>query len=128
LKISDFTFNNSPVGNIDVKVNNETTNTYAANVSISGQDNQVNLDGKYLASSSSVDLDLDVQKLNLKSIEGFTMGQITQGSAIFNGKFRITGTTKEPKVVGNLKFNEIALRVKQLNSYFKSMNDEIVMT
>jgi hypothetical protein len=45
LKISDFTFNNSPVGNIDVKVNNETTNTYAANVSISGQDNQVNLDG-----------------------------------------------------------------------------------
>jgi len=127
LKISDFTFNNSPVGNIDVKVNNETTNTYAANVSISGQDNQVNLDGKYLASSSSVDLDLDVQKLNLKSIEGFTMGQITQGSGYFNGRFRITGTTKEPKVVGNLKFNEIALRVKQLNSYFKSMNDEIVV-
>lgn len=127
MKISEFTFNNSPVGNIDIKVNNETANTYAANVVISGQDNNVNLDGKYFAGSKSFDLDLDVQKLNVKSIEGFSMGQIKDGSGYFNGKFKITGTAEAPKVNGNLKFNDIALRVTQLNAYFKSMNDEIVV-
>jgi hypothetical protein len=127
MKVSDFTFNHSPVGNIDIQVNNETANTYAANVAISGQDNNVNLDGKYFASSKSFDLDLDLQKLNVKSIQGFTMGQVTQGSGYFNGKFKITGTAAAPKVNGNLKFNDIALRVTQLNSYFKSMNDNIVV-
>lgn len=127
MKITDFTFNNSPVGNIDIKVNNQTANTYAANVAISGQDNNVNLDGKYFAGSKSFDLDLDVQKLNVKSIEGFSMGQIKDGSGYFNGKFKITGTAAAPQVNGNLKFNDIALRVTQLNAYFKSMNDEIVV-
>ena len=127
MNITAFTFNASPVGDISIKVNNETANTYAAKVAITGQDNQVNLDGSYRTDNSSFDMDLDMQKLNLKSIEGFTMGNITQSSGFLSGKFKIQGTAAAPKVLGDLQFNDIAFRVTQFNSYFKSINEKVIV-
>ncbi|MBC7607629.1 MAG: translocation/assembly module TamB domain-containing protein [Burkholderiales bacterium] len=124
--VTDFSFNKGIVGNINIKVNNETANTYKANIGITGQDNQVNLDGSYLANTGTFDMNLDIQKLNLKSFEGFAMGNLTQSSGFLSGQFKINGTSAAPKVIGALQFNEIAFRVKQFNSYFKSMNDKIV--
>lgn len=125
MEIADFSFKKDTIGNIKIKVNNEIANTYKANVEISGQGNQVNLDGNYKNDSGSFDMDLNLEKLNLKSVQGFTMGNIIDGSGYLSGKFKIKGTSKEPKILGDLQFNEIAFKVKQLNSYFKSMNDKV---
>jgi hypothetical protein len=125
--VSDFSFNKSPIGNIDIKVNNQIANTYQANIALSGQDNQVNLDGTYRADNSGLNMNLDIEKLNVKSIEGFTMGNITQSSGFLSGKFQIGGTTQAPKVIGSLRFNDIALRVVPLNSYFKSIDDTVIV-
>jgi len=126
--ISDFTFNKSPVGNISIKVDNKIANTYTTSVAITGQDNKVNLDGTYRSDISGLNMVLAIDKLNMKSVEGFTMGNLTQSSGYFSGNFKINGTAKEPKVRGELTLNDIAFRVTQLNSYFKSMNDKIVVT
>jgi hypothetical protein len=42
-----------------------------------------------------------VQKLNLKSIEGFTMGQITQGSAFSTANSGLLEPSKNPKSTSN---------------------------
>ena len=68
-----------------------------------------------------------MERLNLKSIQGFTMGNLTEGSGFLSGKFKIKGTSKEPKIIGDLQFNDIAFRVKELNTHFKSMNDKMVI-
>ncbi|HLF52898.1 translocation/assembly module TamB domain-containing protein [Flavobacterium sp.] len=127
LEIADFSFKTDTVGSLNIKVNNEIANTYKANVILTGQGNQVNLDGFYKTGTGNFDMDLDMQKLNLKSIQGFSMGNITESSGFLSGQFKIKGTAKEPKVNGDLQFNDIAFRVKQLNSYFKSMNDKVVI-
>jgi hypothetical protein len=54
------------VGNISIKVNNAIANQYDAVIAITGQGNQVNLEGNYKTKDSSFDMDLDIDKLNLK--------------------------------------------------------------
>lgn len=128
LNIENFTFKKDTVGNISIKVNNAIANQYDAIIAITGQGNQVNLEGNYKTKGSSFDMNLDIDKLNLKSIQGFTLDNITESTGFLTGNFKITGNTNQPKVIGELKFNEIGFKVKQLNAKFNSLNDKIVFT
>jgi hypothetical protein len=44
INVSDFNFKGDTVGNIALKVNNQTANAYAAQMSITGKGNQVDLE------------------------------------------------------------------------------------
>jgi hypothetical protein len=125
LKIEDFTFQKDTVGTISIKANNELMGTYYANVIISGNGNQVNLDGKYKVKNSILDFDLNIEKLNMQSVQGFTFGNLTESSGFFNGKLKITGTLDQSIILGELKFNDVGFKVRALNAKFKSMNDKI---
>lgn len=129
LNIDEFTFKQDTVGNIAVKVDNNVTNTLNADVVITGgEGNQVNLNGIYRTDNSTFDMNLDIDRLYMKSIQGFTMGNITESTGFLSGDFKITGSASQPSVIGDLKFNEIGFRVKQLASYFDDMNDRISFT
>lgn len=127
LDIKDFSFREEAVGDISIKVDNETADRYTADVDITGNGNNVNIDGYYQASSQSFNLDLDMQHLEVKSIQGFTFDNIKDGKGYLSGKFKITGTADKPNVNGDLQFNDVAFRVAQLNSYFKDINEKIAV-
>ncbi len=126
LNVEKFTFKKEIVGNLKIKVNNDIADKYATNIEITGQDNQVNLDGNYTSTDGNLNMNLDIQKLNLKSIQVFSMDNITDGIGYLNGKFKILGKTSNPKLIGELKFNEVGFKAKKLNANFKSLNDKIV--
>ena len=128
LKIDDFAFKGEPVGNITVKVDNKTANTLAANVNLSGDGNDLNLVGDYKIDSGNFDLDLDIKHLNIKNIQGFSMGNIKDGSGFLSGNFKVTGNTSAPKVAGQLVFNDTGFRITQLNSYFKTNKEKITFS
>lgn len=128
LMIENFTFQKDTVGDVKLKVNNETASTFNAEVSITSQENKVDLNGFYRTSDSSFNMKLAIEKLNLKSIQGFTMGNLTNSTGFFTGNFDISGTADKPKVIGTLDFNEIGFKVTSLNSSFKSINDQIKLT
>jgi len=119
INISDFSFRGDTVGNIALKVNNEQANSFAANVAITGKGNQVDLSGYYYINNSSFDLDLDIANLNMKSIEGFTMGSVKEAKGFLKGKLDITGTTTAPAIRGDINFNDVGFNVSMLNSYFR---------
>lgn len=125
LKIDKFAFKGEPVGDIAIKVDNKTNNVLAANVVLSGEDNDVTLDGTYKINDGNFDLDLDLKKLNIKSIQGFSMDNITEGTGYLSGNFKITGNTAAPKLNGELNFNDAGFRTTKLNSYFKIPNEKI---
>ena len=128
LNIADFTFKKDTIGDVSIKINNAFANRYDAVIAITGQGNQVNLDGNYNTSNSSFDMNLVIEKLNLKSIQGFTLDNLKESTGFFTGDFKITGNTSQPKVIGELQFNEIGFKATKLNSTFKSANDKIVFT
>ncbi|WJS96589.1 translocation/assembly module TamB [Flavobacterium johnsoniae] len=125
LKIDDFTFKGDKVGDLEIKVDNKTANTLAANVSLSDEGNDLKLTGDYKLDAGTFDFDVDINKLNIKSIQGFSMDNITEGSGYLSGNFNITGNTETPRINGELNFNDAAFRVTQLNSYFKIGKEKI---
>ncbi|MEO6149665.1 MAG: translocation/assembly module TamB domain-containing protein, partial [Mucilaginibacter sp.] len=126
MNISDFSFKGDTVGNIAIKVNNQTANAYAANVSITGKGNQVDLTGMYYtAPTSRFDLDLNIVNLSMQSIQGFSFGAIRNASGNITGALKITGTTDAPSVRGDINFNKVGFNVSMLNSYFSMPKESI---
>ncbi|KAF2515200.1 translocation/assembly module TamB domain-containing protein [Flavobacterium foetidum] len=125
LKIDDFAFKGEKVGDLEIKVDNKTANTLAADVVLSDEGNDLKLTGDYQLDAGTFDFDVDINKLNIKSIQGFSMDNIEDGSGYLSGNFKITGNTSAPKINGELNFNDAAFRVTQLNSYFKVKNEKI---
>ncbi|MBY8961440.1 translocation/assembly module TamB domain-containing protein [Flavobacterium sp. D11R37] len=128
LTIENLAVSKDTVGNVRIQVNNEVANTYTADVAITGNGNQVNLNGTYNTAGSNFDMDLDIQKLNMSSVQAFTFGNVKEGEGYLSGNFRVTGTATAPNVNGNLKFNDVGLLVTPLNARYESINDNISFT
>lgn len=128
LTIDNFTFQKDTVGNLKINIDNKIANTYTAKIELSGQENKVNLDGNYKADNSILNMNLDIEKLNLKSMQGFTYENLTESTGFLNGKLKITGIASKPLIIGELKFNDAGFNVKQLNAKFQSINDKIVFS
>ncbi|GAA3767037.1 translocation/assembly module TamB domain-containing protein [Flavobacterium ginsengiterrae] len=127
LKIDDFVFKGDKVGDLEIKVDNKTANTLAANVALSDEGNDLKLTGDYKLDAGTFDLDLNINKLNIKSIQGFSMDNIKEGTGYLSGNFKVTGSTATPQVNGELNFNDAGFRVTQLNSYFKVKQEKIAI-
>lgn len=127
MNIGDFNFKGDTVGNIAVKVNNQTTNAYAANVNITGKGNQVTLGGMYYTDTPEgrMDMNLDIVNLSMKSIEGFSFGSIRRATGNITGQLKITGNTAAPAVRGDINFNKVGFNVSMLNSYFTMPKESI---
>ena len=126
LNIGDFNFKGDTVGNIAIKVNNQTANAFAADVSITGKGNQVNLSGLYYTTpESKFDMTLNIVNMNMKSIEGFSFGAIKEAKGNITGQLKITGTTTDPVVRGDVHFNQVGFNVSMLNSYFTMPRESI---
>ncbi|MDB5009599.1 MAG: hypothetical protein JWQ06_388, partial [Mucilaginibacter sp.] len=126
LNINDFSFKGDTVGNIALKVNNQTQNAFAANMSITGKGNQVDLSGIYYTSpQSNFDLTLNIVTLNMKSVEGFSFGSIRNSRGTITGQLKISGTTTAPVIRGDVNFNQVGFNVAMLNSYFTMPKESI---
>lgn len=122
-----FVFGN-PVGNLDIKVNNQSANLLNADIALSGNNNDVKILGTYNTSSSSFDLNLDMNQLQMKTLQGFTMNAMTNTEGYLSGDLKITGTTTAPKILGDVKMNNVGLMIAQTGSDFRNINDKIDFT
>ncbi|MDT3402460.1 hypothetical protein QE417_001532 [Mucilaginibacter terrae] len=127
MNVGDFNFKGDTVGNIAIKVNNQTANAYAANVSITGKGNQVDLTGMYYTDTPEgrLDMNLNIVNLSMKSIEGFSFGSIRRATGNITGGLKITGSASAPTVRGDVNFNQVGFNVSMLNSYFTMPKESI---
>ena len=127
LNINNFNFKGDTLGNIAVKVNNKTAKAYAADIAITGSGNEVKLNGMYYTDrpDNSLDFNLDIAKLNMKSIEGFTLGYLRNTTGAITGNLKVTGSPAAPSVIGDVDFNKVGFNVSMLNSYFRLEDEKI---
>ena len=121
LTLNNLAFLKDTIGDVNVKVNNNTQNVFATNVTITGRGNDVNLTGNYYlkqADSSNFDFNLNINRLPFKTIEAASMGSITQATGDLTGKVAINGTVNAPNVDGGINFNKTGFNVAMLGSYY----------
>tara|TARA_R110000850_G_scaffold115256_5_gene230659 strand:+ start:29849 stop:34816 length:4968 start_codon:yes stop_codon:yes gene_type:complete len=125
LDVENLKIKNDTVGNVNLKVDNKTANLYSANLTLSGFENQLNLKGNYNISNESIAFLVDIQKLQMKSLQPFTLDNLRESEGYLMGKLDINGNISNPNVLGNIKFNNVGFLVVPLNSKFNLINDNI---
>ena len=110
------------------RLHNESASLYNADVKLSGFDNNLALKGSYDTAAGSFNADVDIQALQMTSIQGFSMNQLRDAKGFISGNLKVSGTTTNPSILGTLKFNDAGFGVTQLNTTFQNMNDEIAFT
>jgi len=129
MTIDRLRYQKDQLGTLRVAVNNNTPNAYETNIALSGV-HELRLNGFYYTNdpANALDLTLNVDKIDLKSLESVSMGQIKNGSGTITGALTVKGAIAAPKVLGDVKFNQAAFTATYVNSYFRMPNETISFT
>ncbi|WP_027376555.1 translocation/assembly module TamB domain-containing protein [Kaistella palustris] len=128
LDVTDLYVYGSPVGKLDIKANTQSADVILADIALSGFNNDVKLGGTYNMKSSALDMNLNMNQLQMKTVQGFSLNAIEDTKGYLSGNLRIGGNTGAPTVLGAVKFNDVGLGITQLGSKFKNIDDEIKFT
>ena len=128
LNINNLSIKNDTIGDINIKVNNNTQDVFATNVSITGKGNDISLTGNYFlkpANNSNFDFSLNINKLPFQTLAAASMGAIDSAKGNLTGKLAINGTVDNPNVDGGIDFNNTGFNLTMLGSYFTINNETI---
>ncbi|QCY68577.1 hypothetical protein FHG64_03745 [Antarcticibacterium flavum] len=100
LTVENFSFKRDTVGNLQIEVDNQTANTLQASVTLTGQNNNMNINGLYDTTEGGLDFNIDITQLHIESVQGFSFGNISDGEGYVSGNLRLEGTVDEPTVLG----------------------------
>lgn len=125
MMFKEISYKADTIGNIELKVNNETANTYNANVKIDGHGNDITLNGNYYTGEGRMDLKLNLNNVNLATIKNFSAGNLKDAGGSLKGNIDIAGTIKDPAVNGNLHFVDAFVAPTMLGESFKLTNENI---
>ncbi len=128
LTVEKLRYQKDQLGTLRIAVNNNTPNAFETNIALTGV-HEVRLDGFYYTNTeNALDFNLNIDKIDLKSLESVSMGQIKNGSGTITAQMTIKGSTSAPKVLGDVKFNQAAFTATYVGSYFRMPNETISFT
>ena len=87
----------------------------------------MDLTGNYKAADSTANLDmnLDLNKVEMAAVTGFSFGALEEGKGSFNGNIKLNGTVANPEYSGKLNFNDAQFTVSMLNAPFVFKNETL---
>ncbi len=126
LRLEQLAFNEVPLGTILLKVDNKLRNTYSVNMQLTGHGNDLNVNGAYYTQDAgSFDFNVAINALPMKTVEAFSFDQLSNSTGKLTGSLTLKGTTDAPQINGAVRFQDVGLKVTQLNNYFKLKNESI---
>jgi hypothetical protein len=128
MTIDHLRYQKDQLGTLRVAVNNNTENAFETNIALTGV-HELRVNGFYYTNTeNALDLTVNIDKVDLKALESVSMGQIKQGSGTITGALTVKGAIASPKVLGDIKFNQVAFNATYVNSYFRMPNETISFT
>ncbi|TBW29171.1 translocation/assembly module TamB [Gramella sp. KN1008] len=129
MQINQFQVMNVDLNTLSLKGNSAGFNNYDFEMAIKGGEVDLDLVGTYLAdeTSANLDLNLDLNEVKMTALEGFSLGEIKDGSGSFSGNFNVKGTVAEPQYEGVLNFNDAGFNITFLNAPFFLPNETLSM-
>lgn len=124
LDIRDIKASGIPVGDVHLSASEIGTNSQKINASLSGNGNNMSIKGK-IVQNESMDLDVNIEKLKLKSVEPFVAGQLKNSEGYFSGQAEVSGSFKEPRYSGHLEFHNIEVRPTYLGVRYSIPEERI---
>jgi translocation and assembly module TamB len=129
LTIKDLLYSKTIIGDLALQANNPVPDRYDVNARLTGGGgNDVTVRGAYrTVGNTPLDFVVDVARLNVKTAEPFSAGQVSQATGFLNGRLTLAGTTSAPQVRGQLTTSpDASFVVPQLGSPFRLVSQPIV--
>lgn len=125
--IQDLVVREVPVGNLELKAVNPTTQRFDIDMSLRSADNNVTAGGYFIPSgnANSLNMKAEIQSLSMKTVEAFSLGQLSEAEGNLTGNFTITGKADAPEISGNLAFNNVFVKPAALNNRLELKNETI---
>ncbi len=127
MSINQFEVLNVDLNTLTLKGSSNGFSNYDFEMALKGGEVDLDLTGTYTAAepSAKLDMNLDINEVMMSALEGFSQGEITNGSGSFSGNFSLNGTLLEPQYEGNLNFNDAKFNVAMLNADFTLPNEKL---
>lgn len=125
--ITNLFVRNIPVGNLTVNAENATRERFNVDINLSGAENNLTAKGYYVpkGGADAINIKAVIESLSMKTLEAFSMGQITEASGKISGDFLVVGNTKAPGITGQMVFNNAFLKPSFLNNRIELKNEII---
>ncbi|MCM8570140.1 translocation/assembly module TamB [Gramella jeungdoensis] len=129
MQINQFEVMDVDLNTLSLKGNSKGFSTYDFEMAMKGGEVDLDLTGSYIAdeTSAKLDMNLDLNEVKMTALEGFSLGEIKNGSGSFSGNFTLNGTVAEPQYTGSLKFNNAGFNIAFLNAPFVLPNEELTL-
>jgi len=126
-KISNLIVRDVPIGDLTLKADNPTAQRFDIDLNLSGADNNLTAKGFYIPNGgpNSINIKTDIQSLSMKTVQAFSMGQITEASGKLTGNILVQGSTDAPGITGELAFNNVFIKPAVLNNRLELKNEKI---
>lgn len=128
LDITGFSVMEDTVGNLNIKIESPNPYHFVAAIALSGRGNDLQITGNYTMipeENPSFDLEVDIQKLPMKTVEALSMNYLTRTDGYADGKIKIKGHLSDPDVNGALNFHQAKFNLVMLGADFLAENESI---
>lgn len=127
LSIKNFIFTQIPIGDLQVNATNETADRVSVLASILGNNNDVNVKGKYiLKQKKPLDFTIDINKIGAKTVEAFSFGQLKNARGNLSGLLNLKGEPSKPVLDGEIKFDTVSFSLAQLGAIYRIQNQSMI--
>ena len=129
LTITDLAFMQQLIGDVKAHAEKLTEDNISANVSITGNGNDITAKGNYYLNNKEQQFDAsaDIKKLSMATLQGFTGGAIKNATGNLYGDLSINGKFADPRWKGVLNFDTTKFTVTQLGTAFKIDKQKITI-
>lgn len=117
-----------PIGNLTARFRNVEGGRISVETGLKSQLNDVDVTGFYTTQNQALNFLVDLKRLDARTIEAFSFGELQQGKGQLVGKIDIGGTAGNPRMDGAVTFDAVAFRVKQLNATYKFDQDKLTLS
>ncbi|MDP2337585.1 MAG: translocation/assembly module TamB domain-containing protein, partial [Bacteroidota bacterium] len=126
-KIINLIVHDVRIGDLTVNAGNPRADKFDLDVNLSGPDNNLTANGYFIPNggANSISIKTIIQSLSMKTIEAFSMGQISEAAGTLTGNVLFEGSTSAPDITGELVFNNVFLKPSFLNNRLEIKHETI---
>ena len=127
LNITNFEVLQTDMGVLDFTGKSKGAGGYDFNLKVDQGVADLELAGDYIddPQAAKIDMDLTITRIDIKALENFSQGEISNAEGSLNGNITVTGTTLEPKYDGTINFDKAKFEITKLNVPFLLADENV---
>lgn len=120
LAINNLNLMNVDLGTMTIDAESQSSDRYDFQIAVKEGHMDLDIKGNYSTENEigKPNVNIDLNRIDMKALEGFSMGEIRDAKGTLAGKFKVSGTTDDIKYSGGMNFRDVELNVAQLNATF----------